>query len=151
MSAPLRLGPSCLALGLTLAACGQPAVPIEKTTFAASLGVDLSQSTKTSGMYVRDLMVGAGVSPQVGQVVTMKYTGWLADGTQFDSNQTTGFQFHYGAGEVISGWDIGVAGMRVGGTRQLVIPPELGYGTSGQGPIPPNAVLVFTVTMVNVQ
>lgn len=146
MSAPLRLALLCV----TLAACGQPAVPIEKTTFAASLNVDLTQSTKTSGMYLRDLMVGAGVSPQVGQLVTMKYTGWLADGTQFDSNQTTGFQFHLGAGEVISGWDIGATGMRVGGTRQLIIPPELAYGAAGQGPIPPNAVLVFTVTMVSV-
>jgi FKBP-type peptidyl-prolyl cis-trans isomerase len=153
MSALLRPGPSCLALSLTLllAACGQPAVSIEKTNFAPSLMVDLSQSTKTSNMYVRDLLVGAGISPQSGQVVTMKYTGWLADGTQFDSNQTTGFQFHFGAGEVIAGWEVGVSGMRVGGTRQLIIPPELGYGSTGQGPIPPNAVLVFTVTMVNVQ
>jgi peptidylprolyl isomerase len=79
----------------------------------------------------------------------MKYTGWLANGTQFDSNQTSGFRFSLGAGEVIRGWDLGVPGMKTGGTRQLIIPPALGYGASGTGPIPGNAVLIFNVTMVS--
>jgi FKBP-type peptidyl-prolyl cis-trans isomerase FkpA len=139
-----------LVLSLTLLCCTRaPAVDIEHTTFAAALNVDLAQSTKLpSGMYVRDLTVGTGAMPTTGQLVTARYTGWLVDGTQFDSNQSTGFQFHLGRGEVITGWDVGVAGMKVGGTRQLIIPPELGYGSSGQGPIPPDAVLVFTVSMI---
>ncbi len=140
-----------LSLTVALLSCGgAPAVDIEHSTFNAALNVDLTQSTKLpSGMYVRDLTVGTGAAPGSGQAVTMRYTGWLVDGTQFDTSPTAGFQFHLGAGEVISGWDLGVAGMKVGGSRQLIIPPALGYGSSGQGPIPPNAVLVFSVTMLS--
>jgi FKBP-type peptidyl-prolyl cis-trans isomerase len=146
-----------LALVLALALSGCPSISasgvttIEAATFAPALGVDLAQSTKdSSGMYTRELTVGDGGTPvQAPSVVTMRYTGWLADGTQFDSNQTTGFQFTLGAGQVISGWDIGVRGMQVGGTRQLIIPPSLGYGASGYGPIPPDAILVFSVTLLS--
>lgn len=127
-----------------------PARSVEETTFAANLKVDLSASTKlASGLYFQDLVEGTGAEAVVGQPVTMRYTGWLADGTQFDSNQTSGFQFSLGAGEVIAGWDQGVPGMRVGGTRKLIIPSALGYGERGAGPIPPNANLVFDVTMLS--
>lgn len=133
------------------AACAPtPEVPIEQTTFASSLGVDLAASTKLpSGMYIRELSEGMAPSATNGATVLMRYTGWLANGTQFDSNQTSGFRFTLGAGEVIRGWDLGVAGMKTGGSRQLIIPPALGYGASGTGPIPGNAVLVFNVTMVS--
>ncbi|MFT3706626.1 MAG: FKBP-type peptidyl-prolyl cis-trans isomerase [Archangium sp.] len=140
-----------LALSLALLLCGcAPEQKIEETTFATALGVDLSASTKIAGgMYIRDTTEGTGALAERGNSVTMRYTGWLADGTQFDSNQSRGFQFVLGDGVVITGWDLGVPGMKVGGTRQLIIPPSLGYGASGQGPIPPNAILVFTVTMVS--
>ena len=134
---------------LTLAACAPPAPPLEEAKYAAALGVDLSASAKVSGMYIRDLTVGTCATADPGQLVTMRYTGWLIDGTQFDSNQAEGFQFRVGAGRVIQGWDLGVPGMKVGGMRQLIIPPELGYGQEGTGPIPGNAILVFNVTMMS--
>lgn len=134
---------------VTLFSCS-PARSVEDTKFAASLKVDLAASTKLdSGLYFQDLTVGPGAEAVAGQKVTMRYTGWLADGTQFDSNQTSGFQFTLGAGEVIAGWDQGVPGMKVGGARKLIIPSALGYGESGVGPIPPNANLVFDVSMIS--
>ena len=79
----------------------------------------------------------------------MRYTGWLSTGSQFDSNQSTGFQFTLGAGQVIQGWDVGVRGMLVGGQRQLIIPASMGYGESGTQGIPGNSILVFNVTMMS--
>lgn len=104
-----------------------------------------------------DLVVGTGTPAAAGNRATVAYTGWLYDsnradgkGTQFDSG--TSFTFTLGAGSVIRGWDQGVAGMRVGGQRRLVIPPELAYGSSSPGSgIPPNATLVFDITLLNVQ
>lgn len=133
-----------------------PAAPsgIESTSFAPALGVDLAASTKTpTGLYYRDLQVGSGPAVAAGQRASMRYTGWLADGTQFDSNSPDGapYVFIIGAREVIDGWDQGVTGMRVGGRRQLIIPPALGYGAAANGPIPANAVLVFTVELLGVQ
>ena len=127
--------------------------PIESTTFAASLNVDLGSSTKLpSGMYIKDIVVGTGAAVQAGQTLSMRYTGWLANGTQFDATGNGApFTFRLGAGQVISGWDLGVAGMKVGGKRQLIITPALGYGASGTGPIPGNAILVFTVEVVSAQ
>ncbi len=103
-----------------------------------------------------DLRVGTGAEAVNGRVLTVNYTGWLYDanapenkGQQFDTGQN--FQFTLGAGQVIAGWDQGFAGMRVGGLRRLVIPPELAYGSAGAGGvIPPNATLVFDVELVNV-
>ena len=132
----------------------QPAIPIERATFAPALGVDLAASTKTpSGLYWRDITVGTGAPIASGQQVAVHYVGTFADGKQFDANgpDDEPFVFRVGAGEVIDGWDEGVAGMRVGGQRQLVIPPELGYGAGNHGPIPGNSILVFTVTPVRVQ
>jgi len=146
-----------LTLALTLAlGCSdsnQP-VSIEDASFAAALGVDLAASTKsTGGLYYRDLQVGSGAVVSNGQLVQVHYTGWLTNGTQFDSNQApqAPYAFHPGAGEVIQGWDFGVLGMHVGGRRQLIIPPALAYGVAGSGPIPGNAILVFTVEVVSAQ
>jgi FKBP-type peptidyl-prolyl cis-trans isomerase FkpA len=106
-----------------------------------------------------DLVVGTGTAATAGRVVSVRYTGWLYDptrpdnkGSQFDTSGTgTLPPFVLGAGSVIRGWDQGLVGMRVGGQRRLVIPPELGYGSQGNGPIPPNASLVFDVELVAVQ
>jgi len=142
---------------LVAAACGgenAPAtpegpLPIEQTTFAAELGIDLGASTKSAtGLYTRDLVVGQGAVVANGQRLDVYYDGRLANGTPFDATAPGNpFTFTVG-GNVIDGWNQGVVGMRVGGKRQLIIPPSLGYGANGIGPIPPNAVLVFTVEVV---
>lgn len=137
------------AAATALCACAGPSqVPtIEATRFAPALNVDLQHSTKTAnGEYFRDLSAGTGAAATAGQTLDVHYTGWLADGTRFDSNSGgAAFSFALGARQVIDGWDQGLVGVRVGGTRQLIIPPALGYGETGAGPIPPNAILVFTV------
>jgi len=123
-------------------------------TFASSLGVDLASMTKVSpDLYTKDLTVGTGAAVTNGQLLTMIYTGWLTNGSQFDTDvgRPPAFAFHLGAGEVIRGWDQGIAGMRVGGERLLVIGSALGYGASGRGAIPPNATLVFRVQITAAQ
>jgi peptidylprolyl isomerase/FKBP-type peptidyl-prolyl cis-trans isomerase FkpA len=101
---------------------------------------------------IEDLVKGAGPEAVRGKTVEVHYTGWLTDGKQFDSSVgASPFSFRLGAGEVIEGWDRGVAGMKVGGKRKLTLPPELGYGTRGAPPdIPPNATLVFEVELLGV-
>jgi len=110
--------------------------------------------TKTSsGLEYWDIKAGTGDTAVAGKPVRVHYTGWLTNGTKFDSSVDRGqpFSFPLGAGRVIKGWDEGVAGMKVGGKRQLRIPPELGYGPRGAGGvIPPNATLVFDVELVEV-
>lgn len=151
-----HLSSTLLALAL-LTACGDSsptAVPIEQTIFAPSLGVDLSASTKqSSGLYYRDIVQGSGTTLATGQTVGMRYVGSFANGQEFDSNPAPKpvFSFRLGAGQVIKGWDQGLVGMKVGGKRQLVIPPELGYGANDYGPIPGNSVLVFTVEALSAQ
>ena len=139
------------------AGCGSDsptAVPIEQTTFAPSLGVNLAASTKLpSGLYYRDLTVGTGTTLASGQTLGMRYVGSFANGEVFDSNPEPKpiFSFRLGAGQVIKGWDLGLVGMKVGGRRQLIIPPELAYGSNDYGPIPGNSVLVFTVEAISAQ
>jgi peptidylprolyl isomerase len=108
--------------------------------------------TTPSGLQYTDLVEGTGASPTKGQTVSVHYTGTLQDGKKFDSSVDRGqpFQFKIGVGQVIKGWDEGVASMKVGGKRQLVIPPDLGYGARGIGPIPPNATLLFDVELLGV-
>ena len=109
--------------------------------------------TTASGLTYQDLVEGTGAEATKGQQVTVHYTGRLMDGTKFDSSKDRNdpFGFHLGGGQVIKGWDEGVAGMKVGGTRKLTIPPSLGYGARGAGGvIPPNATLEFEVELLGV-
>jgi FKBP-type peptidyl-prolyl cis-trans isomerase FkpA len=132
---------------LIVAGCGGDDDPTVGPTPTPTTSAPYSQT---------DLVVGTGATAAPGNQVTVAYTGWLHDssrpdakGTQFDSSPS--FQFRLGTGQVIRGWDQGVPGMRVGGQRRLVIPPELAYGSTGRPPIPPNATLVFDITLNNVQ
>ncbi len=107
-----------------------------------------------NGLKIQDLKVGTGQEAKTGYAVDVNYLGTLENGTKFDSSYDRGqsFQFVLGAGQVIKGWDIGVAGMKVGGKRKLIIPPDLAYGEKGAGGvIPPNATLVFEVELLAVQ
>ena len=102
-------------------------------------------------LLIEDLVEGDGLTAAKGHKVTVHYTGWLTDGTKFDSSVDRGqpFSFDLGRGRVIKGWDRGVAGMKIGGKRKLTIPPELGYGSRGAGAaIPPGATLVFEVELL---
>lgn len=106
-----------------------------------------------SGLKYEELADGEGAIAEVGQTVSVHYTGWLTDGTKFDSSldRRRAFDFPLGKGRVIRGWDEGVTGMRVGGRRKLTIPPQLGYGAAGAGSvIPPNATLVFEVELLEI-
>jgi len=100
-----------------------------------------------------DLVVGTGAETKSGDVVTVHYTGTLIDGTKFDSSLDRGepFSFVLGAGNVIEGWEQGVLGMKVGGKRKLTIPPDLGYGETGQGSIPPSATLIFEIELLKTE
>jgi FKBP-type peptidyl-prolyl cis-trans isomerase FkpA len=113
----------------------------------------MASTTTASGLVIEDLTVGAGDLAAAGQRVTVHYTGWLTDGTKFDSSKDRNdpFVFPLGGRRVIAGWDEGVQGMRVGGVRKLTIPPALGYGARGAGGvIPPDATLVFEVELLGV-
>lgn len=104
-------------------------------------------------LQIEDLVVGEGIEAKAGDLVIVHYTGWLTDGTKFDSSLDRGapFNFTLGQGGVIQGWDQGVAGMQTGGVRRLTIPPDLAYGPEGRPPtIPPNATLIFEVELVSI-
>ena len=126
----------------------------ESLTFARELDVDLSKMTKQpSGLYTQDLATGTGAEATAGKQVSVHYTGTLVNGKEFDSSRgREPIDFQLGVGRVIKGWDEGLKGMKVGGRRKLVIPPELGYGARGAGSdIPPNATLVFDVELMDVK
>ncbi|MBI2278556.1 MAG: FKBP-type peptidyl-prolyl cis-trans isomerase [Candidatus Brennerbacteria bacterium] len=111
--------------------------------------------TLADGLKIEDIVAGTGVEAVAGKLISVHYTGWLADGKKFDSSYDHGapFSFQLGSGQVIKGWDEGVAGMKVGGKRKLTIPPELGYGGAnvGGGLIPPNSTLVFEVELLSLE
>lgn len=143
---------SILLVAAALQACGSEE---RADRFAPELEVNVEEMTETSsGLQYQDLVVGDGEEATTGKSVDVHYTGWLTDGTKFDSSVDAGrpFSFSLGAGDVISGWDEGVAGMRVGGKRKLVVPPDLGYGAGGYPPvIPRSATLVFDVELLAVR
>ncbi len=149
-SVRLRLAIPLLLVALFASCVGDdPFVPnIEDTNFAPALNVDLASSTELpSGLWYRDITVGAGtlVPTTSGTSVTTTYAGYLRNGTQFDAGNLPAFTT--GTGAVIAGYDEGVRGMRVGGQRQLIIPPALGYGNRRTGDIPANSILVFVITL----
>jgi FKBP-type peptidyl-prolyl cis-trans isomerase FkpA len=113
----------------------------------------MTTMTTPTGLTIEEVVIGNGAEAAAGQNVKVHYTGWLANGTKFDSSKDRNdpFVFPLGAGNVIKGWDEGVRGMKVGGRRKLTIPPTLGYGARGAGGvIPPNATLVFEVELLGV-
>ena len=128
-----------------------PSTPSDASGAAAAAAKEISMP---SGLKYVDLKVGDGQIAETGMTAQVHYTGWLTDGTKFDSSVDRGqpFSFKLGAGQVIRGWDEGVKGMRVGGKRKLTIPPDMGYGQAGAGGvIPPNATLVFDVELLGLQ
>jgi FKBP-type peptidyl-prolyl cis-trans isomerase FkpA len=128
--------------------------PAARANTSAPTKVTGNPKRTVSGLEYWDIMVGTGATATAGQKVTVHYTGWLLSGKKFDSSVDAGrpFSFTLGAHQVIKGWDEGVAGMKVGGKRQLRIPPDLAYGERGYpGVIPPDATLVFDVQLLGVQ
>jgi FKBP-type peptidyl-prolyl cis-trans isomerase FkpA len=132
------------------------ALVLVAVTVSAQIGaptkVTGKPKTTASGVQYWDITPGTGATAVSGKKVSVNYTGWLTSGKQFDTSiGKRSFQFKLGAGQVIQGWDDGVAGMKVGGKRQLRIPPNLGYGSQGvSGAIPPNATLIFDVELLAV-
>ena len=152
-----------LPLSLALAACGgDENGPVEvelqdpaQISYAESLGVNTdTMEQRPSGLYIRDLQPGEGDPTVAGDVAVVHYSGWVNDGTLFDSSRNPGrdpFPVTLGAGRVIAGWEEGLLGMRVGGVRQLVIPPQLAYGAQSPSPlIPAGSVLIFEIELLEV-
>ena len=137
------LAAALIALGLLVSPLSQGATMSEANA-----------TTTASGLKYEDVKVGTGETATAGKTVSVHYTGWLTDGKKFDSSKDRGkpFEFPLGGGRVIKGWDEGVVGMRVGGKRQLRIPPQLAYGPNGAaGVIPPYATLTFDVELLGVK
>ncbi len=142
----------CLVV-LTSACAKKDAPKQEEPTAAPATAATPQLGATVTELKIEDSKVGTGAEAVVGKSVTVHYTGWLTNGTKFDSSKDHGqpFTFQLGAGQVIKGWDQGVAGMKVGGVRKLTIPPSLGYGANGAGGvIPPNATLIFEVELLGV-
>jgi peptidylprolyl isomerase len=158
VAAPLELDPDdpnpTLFTMAPATTAGDQAAP-EELADASALGGDLEavkERTTASGLRITDQVIGSGAEAVAGKPVSVNYRGTLENGKEFDSSYGRGpFSFPLGAGRVIQGWDEGVAGMKVGGKRKLVIPPDLGYGSRGAGGvIPPNATLIFEVELLEV-
>jgi peptidylprolyl isomerase len=154
MRAYRRVSP-LIAFALVTALAGILAAGVPTTATAQAVGKTM---TTQSGLQITDSTIGTGATPKPGQICVMHYTGWLyqggAKGKKFDSSVDRGqpFEFPLGKQRVIAGWDEGVASMKVGGKRTLIIPPELGYGARGAGGvIPPNATLIFDVELLDVK
>jgi FKBP-type peptidyl-prolyl cis-trans isomerase FkpA len=157
MHRSIRLIAAVLSVSTSACASGgapPPLRPMESIPFAASLDINLGRMTKTaSGLYYLDLEVGTGPIVRGKEDVKVHYTGWLTNGVKFDSSKDEDppVTVPLGRGRAIKGWDEGLVGMRVGGRRRLVIPPELGYGPNRTGAIPPDAELVFDHKVVSVK
>ena len=155
-STRLRLAATLLAVAIVPACTNADEIfipEITSTNFATSLGVDLAISTNTaSGLWYRDISVGGGaqVPTAGGTRVTIQYTGSFRNGVEFDAGTFSFTTGTVGPGSAIAGMDEGVRGMRVGGVRQLVIPPSLGYGSNGTTGIPGQSILVFQVTLLSI-
>ena len=143
-----------LGMVAALAGCGDdPFQVIDEVTFASSLNIDLSaMQLLASGLYVVDVVVGTGEEVVLGTTVVVTYTGWLTDGTQFDSGTLSfpTFPFLTGDNRVVLGFEEGVLGMLAGGTRRIIIPPHLGYGSQARGSIPPGSIMIFEITVDSV-
>ncbi len=136
-----------------VAACSQSEAPKQEQPAPqpAAVGASPQPAASVTELKIDDTKLGTGDVAVAGKNVTVHYTGWLTDGTKFDSSKDRGqpLMFQLGAGQVIKGWDQGVAGMKIGGVRKLTIPPSLAYGDRGAGGvIPPNATLVFEVELL---
>jgi FKBP-type peptidyl-prolyl cis-trans isomerase len=149
---PLLAGTALVAACSDSSAPDIPSNPAVEV-YAAALGVNIAAMTrKSDNLYVQDVVVGTGADAVVGKTLRMTYSGYLINGSKFDSNVGgTPFSFTLGVGQVITGWDLGIQGMKAGGKRKLVIGSALGYRNTGSGPIPGNATLVFDVELLSVQ
>ena len=117
-------------------------------------GCSKDEEVETGELIIEDLKVGQGDPVEKYDIVTVNYTGWLKDGTKFDSSLNPGrnpFRFTVGAGQVIKGWDEGIPGMKIGGKRKLTIPPNMGYGNRDMGAIPANSTLIFEVDLLGIE
>ncbi len=145
---------TAIASQLTQTSPAPTTVTENNTLIASDTMSDANVVTTPSGLKYVEVKEGTGATPKSGQTVEVHYTGTLEDGTKFDSSRDRGqpFDFKIGLGQVIKGWDEGLSTMKVGGQRQLIIPPELGYGARGAGGvIPPNAILHFDVELLGVK
>ena len=143
---------TALAAACAAGARAQPATPA-KTEGPPPLPAMVQWHNMPSGLQYAEVKVGNGASPHDGQVAVVHFTGWLDDGTQFDSSRDhkKPFGFPLGSGQVIKGWDEGVRGMRIGGTRRLIVPPALGYASAGvPGLVPPDATLIFDIELLHI-
>ena len=127
---------------------------ITLAVFLFAVSCSKEKQTMSNGLQIEDIKIGEGNEVKKFDIVTVNYTGTLEDGTKFDSSLNPGrtpFRFTVGAGQVIKGWDEGLMGMKVGGKRKLTIPPELGFGSRDNGPIPANSTLIFDIDLLGIE